>query len=455
MTLLSRNPATGEVIQRHRAQTRRELEQALAHVHEAQTAWRELAPASRARHLRALGRQLLHDRDTLAELITAEMGKPIEEARREIEKCAAACAYYAREGPSFLKPETRDGAPRGSFVAFAPLGVVLAIMPWNFPFWQAFRALAPALLAGNTVLLKHASNVCGCALAIEGVVRDAGQPAGVLRVVLAASSAIAPLIGDPRVRAVTLTGSTAAGRQVASLAGAALKPCVLELGGADSYLILHDADLDHAAATLAAGRLINNGQSCIAAKRLVVVASVARAFEEKLAAAFRARRQGDPREAETQLGPMAREDLRTELHRQVQRSVRAGARLVLGGRLPRGPGFFYPATVLADVRRGMPAYAEELFGPVAAILPVADEAEAVRVANDTPFGLGSGVFTRRRAHGREMAVTQLDAGLAFVNDFVRSDPALPFGGTKTSGYGRELGREGLRALMNVKTVLIR
>jgi succinate-semialdehyde dehydrogenase / glutarate-semialdehyde dehydrogenase len=454
MALLSLNPATGAVIRRYPAHRRHEITAALAQVHQAQTAWRELAPASRARHLGRLGRQLRQQRDPLAALITEEMGKPIEEARREVEKCAAACAYYAKHGPAFLQPERPVAAPAGAFVVAEPLGVVLAIMPWNFPFWQAFRAIAPALMAGNTVLLKHASNVCGCALAIEAVVREAGLPAGVLRVILASSDAIAPLIADPRVRAVTLTGSTEAGRKVAAVAGAALKPCVFELGGADSYLVLEDADLDHAARTLAAGRLLNGGQSCIAAKRLIVVQAVAAAFEERLAAAFRARRSGDPTDAHTDLGPLAREDLRAELHRQVSRSVRAGARLVLGGRVPRGPGFFYPPTILADVKPGMPAYAEELFGPVASLIKVRDEAEGVRVANDTPYGLGAGVFTRDRARGRDLAVTQLDAGLVFVNDFVRSDPSLPFGGTKASGYGRELGRAGLLSLVNLKTVLV-
>ena len=455
MAFESVNPATGAVIARYQPHSGAAVQSALEQVYRSQQAWRELAPPDRARHLRAIGRELLAQRNSFAELITAEMGKPLAESRAEVEKCASACAYYARHGVRFLRAEKPVDAPRGASVVYEPLGVVLAIMPWNFPFWQAFRAIVPALMAGNTVLLKHASNVCGCALAIEQVVRDAGVPDGVVRVVLVPSAQIGPLIADARVRGVTLTGSTEAGRAVAEQAGAALKPAVLELGGSDAYLVLHDADLDHAARTLAAGRLINVGQSCIAAKRLIVVRRVAAAFERKLVHAFAARRQGDPMDESNDLGPMAREDLRAELHRQVQRSVRAGARLVLGGRLPRGPGWYYPPTILADITPAMPAFKEELFGPVAAIIPADDEEAAIRLANDSVFGLGGGVFTRDRARGREIASTRLEAGLTFVNDFVRSDPALPFGGVKQSGFGRELGREGLLSFVNLKTVVVR
>ena len=455
MSLASINPATGKLIRRYRPHSRAQLDGALEQVHQAQRAWRELALSSRARHLRAVARQLLKERDELASLITAEMGKPLAESRREIEKCATVCTYYATHGASYLAPEIPAGAPQGAQIVFEPLGVMLAIMPWNFPFWQTFRAVAPSLMAGNTVLLKHAANVCGCALAIERLFAAAGLPPGVLRIILAEPAAVAPLIADPRVRIVTLTGSTAAGRKVGALAGAALKPCVFELGGADSYLVLEDADLDHAARTLAAGRLINGGQSCISAKRLIVDERVQATFEQKLVAAFQARRQGDPGDPANDLGPMARADLRETLHRQVRSSLRAGARLLLGGRIPRGAGFYYPPTILTDVRPGMPAYDQELFGPVASILPARDEEDAVAIANATPYGLGSGVFTRNRRRGLQIAAERLDAGLAFVNDYVRSDPSLPFGGTKQSGYGRELGREGIRGLVNVKTVMVR
>jgi succinate-semialdehyde dehydrogenase / glutarate-semialdehyde dehydrogenase len=455
MSLASINPATGQLIRRYRSHTRAEVDTALDQVARGQRAWRELAVSERARHLRALARRLRQDRGALAAVITAEMGKPITEARAEIEKCAAGCAYYAQHGPAWLKPEPRPGAPKGTFVAFEPLGVLLAIMPWNFPFWQTFRAAAPALLAGNTVLLKHAANVSGCALAIEATVRAAGLPSGVFRAILAESSAVAPLIADRRVNGVTLTGSTAAGKAVAAQAGAALKPCVLELGGADSYIVLEDADLDRAATTLAAGRLVNGGQSCVAAKRFIVIKSVRVEFERKLAAAFQARQTGNPMDPQTDLGPMAREDLRQGLHQQVQRSLRAGARLVMGGRIPAGPAFFYPPTILTNVRPGMPAYHEELFGPVATIISARDEADAIKHANATAYGLGAGVFTRNRARGRDLAVEQLEAGLVFVNDYVRSDPSLPFGGVKESGYGRELSLEGLRSWVNVKTVSVR
>jgi succinate-semialdehyde dehydrogenase/glutarate-semialdehyde dehydrogenase len=455
MSFVSRNPATGAIIARHRAHRPAEIEAALARAHAATLAWRELDLGARAGHLQALAAQLRRERDPLAALITAEMGKPRREARLEIEKCAAACAYYAEQGPRLLRPVRPPGAPREARVRLEPLGVGLHIMPWNFPFWQVFRALAPSLLLGNTALLKHASNVCGCARAIEDILPRAGLPTGLLHSLFVKADTVAGLIADPRVRFVTLTGSTAAGQKVGALAGAALKPAVFELGGADSYIVLADADLDHAVATLVQARLINGGQSCISAKRLIVVEAVREAFERQLLAAFRRIRTGDPRRLNTRLGPLARADLRRELHDQVTRAVRGGARLLLGGKLPAGPGYFYPPTVLADVRPGSPAYAEELFGPVAVIIPARDEAEAIRLANDTPYGLGAGVFTRDRRRGAEIAAHELDAGMACVNDFVRSSPQLPFGGTKQSGYGRELGFEGLQALANIKTVIVR
>jgi succinate-semialdehyde dehydrogenase/glutarate-semialdehyde dehydrogenase len=454
MPLVSLNPATGRILKRHRDHTPAQIYSALAQVHAGHLGWRELALSGRARHLVALARTLREQRESLAALITAEVGKTLVMSRLEVEKCADCCDFYAQHAARFLKPERPFGAPGNARVVFEPVGVILAIMPWNYPLWQFFRAAAPALMAGNTLLLKHASNVSGSALAIEKLVADAGLPPGLVRTILAAPTALPPLIADDRVRAVTLTGSTEAGRRVAALAGAALKPCVLELGGSDPYIVLADADLDHAAEICAKARLVNGGQSCIGAKRFVVVESVLPAFTGKFLARLSARRMGDPADAASDFGPLARADLRAELHAQVQKSIRLGALLLLGGQLPKGRGFYYPATVLADVRPGMPAYDEELFGPVAAIIPATDEADALRIANDTPYGLGAAVFTRDRRRGEALARERLDAGMVFVNDFVRSDLTLPFGGVKRSGFGRELGVFGLRAFVNVKTIRV-
>jgi succinate-semialdehyde dehydrogenase/glutarate-semialdehyde dehydrogenase len=391
-------------------------------------------------------------RDDLAALATAEMGKPFPQACGEGEKSALLCEYYAAHGPKMLAPEIPPGAPRGARVVHEPLGVLLAIMPWNFPIWQVFRAAVPALLAGNTVLLKHAPNVPGSALAVEKLFRDAGLPEGVFQILLIDTTPVPALIADARVSAVTLTGSVAAGKAVAALAGAALKPGVFELGGSDAFIVLADADLDRAAEIGAHARLLNAGQSCVCAKRFIVARGVRREFEEKFLARMAARRVGDPTLATTDVGPLARADLREKLHAQVLASVRAGARVALGGAPLAGPGFFYAPTVLTDVRPGMPAYDEELFGPVASVITVRDEAEAVRVANDTVFGLGAAVFTASAARARRVA-RALAVGSVFLNDFVRSDPALPFGGVKASGLGRELGAWGLRAFANAKTIV--
>lgn len=451
MRLQSINPTTGRRLASYRGHSSAEVERAVARAQSAQPAWRALAPRVRARHLRALARTLRAHRDSLAALATAEMGKPITQARGEVEKSAVLCDYYAAQGPRLLADERPAGAPAEARVTFEPLGVVLAIMPWNFPVWQVFRASVPALMAGNTVLLKHAPNVPGSARAVERLFAEAGLPAGVFQVLLTGTAPVPALIADRRVAAVTLTGSVQAGKQVAALAGAAMKPGVYELGGSDPALILADADLDHAAEVCAHARLINSGQSCVCAKRFIVERTVRAAFERKLAARMSARRVGDPADPATAVGPLARADLREKLHAQIQASVRRGARLLLGGQPLAGPGFFYAPTVLTDVAPGMPAYDEELFGPAAAIITVRDEAEAVTVANATAFGLGATVFTRSRTRARRL-VPQLVAGSVFVNQFVRSDPALPFGGVKDSGHGRELGALGLRAFQNIKTV---
>jgi succinate-semialdehyde dehydrogenase / glutarate-semialdehyde dehydrogenase len=445
MPTVSINPATGRVIHRYPEHTAKQASAALAAVHTGHLAWRALPLSKRAAYLSAVARSLRSRQKHLARLIAAEMGKPLADASAEIEKCAVCCDFYAKHSARFLKPIRPVGAPKKAEVVFDPLGVILAIMPWNYPFWQAFRAAVPALMAGNTVLLKHASNVSGCALEIERVFAVAGAPRNLLRTVLVSSKSIPALVEDPRVRGVTLTGSTVAGRKVAALAGAALKPCVFELGGSDPYLVLADADLDLAAEVCAAARLVNTGQSCVAAKRFIVIEKVRPAFDSKLTARMAA--------LQTALGPLARADLRTELHAQVKKSIQLGARLLLGGRLPPGksPGCFYPATILSGVSPGMPAYDEELFGPVAAIISARDEADAVRIANDTPFGLGSAIFSRNTRRARALA-RQLDAGMVSINSSVVSNSSLPFGGTKSSGLGRELGEFGARAFVNTKTV---
>ncbi len=452
MQFVSVNPATGRRLASYRGHTHSQTAVAVDRAQSAFADWRQRTFAQRARLLRTLARNLRSRREDLAALLTAEVGKPITQAHAEIEKSAMVCDYYARYAARYLAPEHPPGAPRHARVVYEPLGLVLAIMPWNFPFWQTFRAAAPALMAGNTFLLKPAPNTAGCALAIQKIFSATGAPEGLLQTLLVGVDAVPGLVADERVRGVSLTGSTRAGKQVAALAGAALKPGVFELGGSDPYLILEDADLAQAAKACAHSRLINSGQSCIGAKRIIVVQSVLREFERQLTAYFAARRTGDPTDAATDVGPLARADLRDLLHAQVRRSVRLGARLLLGGKPRPAPGYFYPPTVLTDVKAGMPAYDEELFGPVAAIIPVRDAVEAVTVANDSAYGLGAAIFTRDRRRARRLA-GQIESGLVFINNYVRSDPALPFGGVKQSGFGRELGSCGIRAFVNVKTLV--
>ncbi|MDH3745937.1 MAG: NAD-dependent succinate-semialdehyde dehydrogenase, partial [Acidobacteriota bacterium] len=391
--------------------------------------------------------------------MAVEMGKPVREGRAEVEKCARVCRFYAEQAAEFLAPQTIETDAKTSFVTFEPLGPVLAVMPWNFPFWQVFRFIAPHLTAGNVGLLKHASNVPGCALAIEEVMREAGYPEGVFQTLLIGSRRVAGLIEDKRVRAVTLTGSTPAGRAVAAKAGECLKKTVLELGGSDPYVILADADLELAVNQCVTSRLINCGQSCIAAKRFIVTPENLEEFERRVVEAMVSKRVGDPLDASTDIGPMARSDLRDELHQQVVASVAAGARCLLGGEKPEGDGdgdgAYYPPTVLTDVRPGMAAYDDELFGPVAAILPAKSDKDAIRIANDSCFGLGAAVFTADLEKGVRIAARELEAGSCFVNAFVRSDPRLPFGGIKESGFGRELGSFGTYEFVNIKTVCVR
>jgi len=454
MTIRSINPANGEVVGAYEEMGEEEVAATVEAAHEAFLGWRETRFAERAAAMRRAAAILRDEQHGFGELMAREMGKPVAAGRSEADKCAWVCEYYAEHAEAFLADHDVDTEASHSFVTFRPLGVVLAVMPWNFPFWQVFRFAAPGLMAGNAAVLKHASNVFGCALAIEDVFRRAGFPANLFRTLRIGSQAVDAVIAHPRVRAATLTGSTAAGRAVAGKAGEELKKTVLELGGSDPYLILADADLDAAVDTCVTSRLINSGQSCIAAKRFLVPRAILGEVEERFVAGMRAKRMGDPMEEGVDLGPQARDDLRDDLHRQVTGSVAQGANLLLGGEVPRRQGAWYPPTVLTHVGPGMPAYDEETFGPVAAIIPVADDEEAIRVANDSVFGLGAAVFTGDAARGEEIAARRLDAGCCFVNAFVKSDPRLPFGGVKTSGYGRELGVFGIREFVNVKTVWV-
>lgn len=449
----SMNPATGEVLKEYAEHTDAQVRSALDRAVVAFESWREVPFARRSRLMRRAAAELRDRRDEHAALMTSEMGKTFTSARAEAEKCALCCDFYAEHAEAFLAPEVVPTDASRSLVRYDPIGPVLAVMPWNFPYWQVFRFAAPALMAGNVGLLKHASNVPGCALAIEEVFRRAGFPEGCFQTLMIGSRAVEAVIRDEAVKAVTLTGSEPAGVAVASAAGSSLKKTVLELGGSDPFVILADADVPAAAKAAAAARCINNGQSCIASKRFIVVEAVADAFEAAFVASMAALRVGDPMDLGTDVGPMAREDLLAELHDQVERSVRAGADLRLGGKRLEGHGAFYPPTVLSGVRPGMPAFDEETFGPVAAVIRAADEEEAVAFANRSAFGLGASLWTRDTARGEALA-RRIESGSVFVNGPVKSDPRLPFGGVKRSGYGRELSAFGIREFVNIKTVWI-
>ena len=448
------NPATGEVVASFQDASAELASQRIEEAARAFASWRRTPMRDRSRVLRAAAVILREEARQHAVTMAREMGKPVAQGRTEVEKCALACEHFAEHGPGMLAPRQVATEAQKSFVSFQPLGTVLAVMPWNFPFWQVFRFAAPAILAGNTAVLKHASNVPGSALAIESIFARAGLPPGVFATVLADSGLVPRMIAHPGIAAVTLTGSVSAGRAVARVAGENLKKTVLELGGSDPYLILADADVGKAAAVCARSRLINGGQSCIAAKRFVVERAILPAFEQALVERMTAAVVGDPMREDTEVGPLAREDLRDDLHRQVRESVARGARLLCGGEVPRQAGAWYPPTVLADVAPRMPAYDEELFGPVAAVIPADSAEEAIRIANDSRFGLGAAVFTGAIERGAQIAELELAAGSCFVNDLVRSDPRLPFGGVRDSGYGRELGEFGIREFVNIKTVWV-
>ncbi len=454
MSIQSINPATGEVLETFEEWSEEKVQSGIRKVDRAFQQWRRIPLPGRADLMRKAAAALRENVEGYARTMTLEMGKPILQARSEVEKCAWVCEYYADHAAEFLKDEIIQTTAGKSYVRYPPLGTVLAVMPWNFPFWQVFRFAAPALIAGNTGILKHSSNVPGCALAIEDLFRRAGFPEDVFRTFLIGPSRIDAVIESPAIRAVTLTGSSAAGSKVASQAGKVLKKSVLELGGSDPFIVLDDADLAEAAEVGVKARTLNSGQSCIAAKRFIVVEEVADDFIALFQEKMEALALGDPLDEKTQIGPLARADLVRDLHGQVQRSVELGARVITGGSPLKRSGFFYPPTILMDVRPGMPAFDEELFGPVAAVIRVKDEEEAVAVANQTLFGLGASLWTGDAARGETLA-HRIQAGAVFVNGMVASDPRLPFGGIKSSGYGRELSYHGIREFVNIQTVWIK
>ncbi|UCD18659.1 MAG: NAD-dependent succinate-semialdehyde dehydrogenase [Candidatus Zixiibacteriota bacterium] len=447
------NPATNEVIKEYKEYSPEEIREIIGRADEDFRKWRTTSFQHRSALMHKAGGILRKNIEKYARLSTVEMGKTIKESRAEVEKCAWVCDYYADNAKKFLADEIIETDASRSFVAFEPLGMVLAVMPWNFPFWQVFRFAAPALMAGNAGVLKHASNVPGCALAIEEVFREADFPPNIFRTLLISARLVEVIIRDKRVRAVTLTGSEPAGMSVASIAGDELKKTVLELGGSDPFVVLEDADLRACVATSATARMINTGQSCIAAKRFIVVEPMVRQFEEQQTAIMQSMQVGDPLNEETKVGPLARMDLVDDLDRQVQESIRQGARLLCGGKRADRPGAFYLPTVLTDVKKGMPVYEQETFGPVSAIIPVKDTEEAITVANDSDFGLGGSVWTRDPKKGEEVA-RKIESGAVFVNGMTKSDPRLPFGGIKRSGYGRELSHYGIKEFVNIKTVWI-
>jgi succinate-semialdehyde dehydrogenase/glutarate-semialdehyde dehydrogenase len=448
------NPATGEKLRSFNPMTPQEVQDILQQVAAAQLAWGRRPFRERAQCLKAAHGVLLKNKEEYARLMAAEMGKPLPQGVAEVEKCAWVCEYYAEHGEEFLRPQPVATEAKKSFVAFRPLGVVLAVMPWNFPFWQVFRFAAPALMAGNGAVLKHASNVFGSALALEKIFLEAGFPEHLFRSLIIDVSQTTELIQHPLVAAVTITASVRAGKSVAAEAGKALKKCVLELGGSDPFIVLEDADIDKAVEVGITARYQNSGQSCIAGKRFIPVAAIREEFEKKFVERARALKMGDPLAPGVYIGPQARLDLRDGLHDQVKRSVAAGAKLLCGGEIPPGPGAFYPPTVITDVKAGMAAWSEELFGPVATIIPVKDEAEAIRVANGTDFGLGGAVWTEDLQRGERIASEEIQSGACFVNGMTKSDPRLPFGGIKQSGYGRELSSFGIREFVNIQSIWI-
>lgn len=455
MTFQTINPATEQIIQSYQEMAENEVNNIITATHEAFLQWRQTSFAERAELMNKCAAILQKNKEEYAKLITQEMGKPIKQARSEIEKCAWVCNHYAKHAEEYLAPIMIKTEMQKSYVTYKPIGIVFAIMPWNFPFWQVFRFAAPTLMAGNAALLKHAPISTGAALAIEKLFAEAGMPKNLFRSLILTNEGAEKVIQHPYVAAVTLTGSDRAGKAVGSESGKALKKVVLELGGSDPYLILEDADLDLAAEACVNSRLNNAGQVCIAAKRLIVVNAVREKFTQLVIEKAKRYIMGNPMEESTILGPMARKDIRAEVHKQVSESVANGAKLITGGKIPEKQGFYYPPTILDDVAKGMPAYDQEIFGPVLAFIHAKDEDEAIQLGNDTSFGLAAAVFTKDIARGEKIAAEKMEAGSCAVNTFVASDPRLPFGGIKHSGYGRELNAEGIRAFVNVKTVSIK
>ncbi|MBN1949002.1 MAG: NAD-dependent succinate-semialdehyde dehydrogenase [Candidatus Cloacimonetes bacterium] len=455
MTLYSINPYTMENNATYEEHSDEEISEIIEKVQASFQQWKRRSFNDRAEYLRKAAEILEQEAASWGNLMTREMGKIQSGGEAEARKCSLVCNFYADKSAEFLKQEEIPTDADRSYITYNPLGVILAVMPWNFPFWQVFRFAAPALMAGNTVLLKHASNVPGCALALEEIFRRAGFPADVFRTLLISSNRVEQVIRHPLVQAVTLTGSTAAGKAVAAAAGAELKKTVLELGGSDPYIILDDADLEEAARICYNSKMINSGQSCIAAKRFILTPRNEAEFIQRFTTLMEATVMGDPAHPGTQLGPLARSELRDVLHKQVTSSIRAGANCLLGGFIPDRTGAFYPPTILTNVKPGTPAYEEELFGPVAVFITARDEADAIRIANDTSFGLGAAIFSRNLHQAEFLAATELEAGCCFVNSFVKSDPRLPFGGIRQSGYGRELSACGIREFVNIKTVYVK
>ncbi len=455
MKITSVNPTTGNILKIYDELTSWDVSSKIEEAFKASKLWKSKAFSQRSALMMKAGQVLNTQKESLATLMAVEMGKPLKQGLAEVEKCMSVCKYYAEQAELLLANDVIKTEAQKSYVAFEPLGVVLAVMPWNFPLWQVFRFAAPTLMAGNVGLLKHASNVPGCALAISDIFREAGFPIGVFTTLLISNKQVQSVIENPMVSAITLTGSTVAGEAVASQAGRVLKKTVLELGGSDAYLVLEDADLDLAASACVDSRLINSGQSCIAAKRFIVVDTILEPFTEKFVALMKSKKTGDPLIEQNHVGPQARRDLRDQLHKQVLASVKQGASLILGGQTPpEDKSSFYPPTVLSNVKPGMTAFEEEIFGPVAAIVSATDENEAVRMANSSIYGLGSAIFSRDIERAENIA-SRLQAGSSFVNSLVFSDPRLPFGGIKNSGYGRELGSYGIKEFVNVKTVYIK
>jgi succinate-semialdehyde dehydrogenase / glutarate-semialdehyde dehydrogenase len=455
MGIASINPTTGTLLQEFEALSPEALQHKIEVAAQSFQNYRQTPFAQRSEWLRAAAALLKAKQQEFAELMTLEMGKPITQAIAEVQKCALVCEYYAEQAPQFLADELVETDASQSWVAYQPLGVILAVMPWNFPFWQVFRAAAPALMAGNTMVLKHASNVPQCALAIESILQQAGFPEGAFQTLLVGSDQVATIISSPHIKAATLTGSEPAGASLASLAGTQIKKTVLELGGSDPFIVTETADLKEAVAVAIKARLLNNGQSCIAAKRFIVLDAIADAFTEQFVQGFEALKIGNPSQSETEVGPLASATLRKQLHDQVEQAMASGAICLVGGQFwPDSPGYFYEPTILANIPPTSATYREEFFGPVALLFRVPNLEAAIALANDSPFGLGASVWTQELQQ-RDRCIAELESGSVFVNGMVKSDPRLPFGGIKRSGFGRELGLPGIREFVNIKTVWVK